>query len=221
MAFCGAEPIDHRTLDRFAEVFAPCGFRREAFYPCYGLAEATLLVSGGKRLHAPIVRSFGAAALAENRAVKAEDASSRMLVGCGEAQPAGSVRIVDPQTRAECAAGSVGEIWVSNPGIAKGYWQKPIETKENFCARIADNDQGPFLRTGDLGFLDDSELFITGRLKDLIIIRGRNHYPQDIEQTAQASHPALRPGGARRFQSGMTFTNGWLWSTKSSERSAT
>ena len=138
-------------------------------------------------------------ALTDHHVEKANDADARQLVGCGQGRPSGSVRIVDAETRLQCPSGRVGEIWVRGGAVAGGYWQKPLETAEAFNASLADTGEGPFLRTGDLGFLDGSELFITGRLKDLIIIRGRNHYPQDIEQTALESHPALRPAGGAAF----------------------
>ncbi|MFB1479128.1 non-ribosomal peptide synthase/polyketide synthase, partial [Corallococcus sp. RDP092CA] len=196
VAFTGAEPIRPATLERFEQAFGPHGFKREFFYPCYGLAEATLLVSGG-RVEAPPVRcALDAPALEQRRAVLVDAAKpeARVLVGCGEQRPGHPVVIVDPQTREACAPGGVGEIWVRGPSVAQGYWNKPEATAEAFQARVKGTDEGPFLRTGDLGFLRDGELFVTGRAKDLIIIRGRNHYPQDIEQTVEESHPALRAG---------------------------
>ncbi|TSC20354.1 AMP-binding protein, partial [Corallococcus sp. Z5C101001] len=196
VAFTGAEPIRPATLDRFEAAFGPHGFRREFFYPCYGLAEATLLVSGG-RVEAPPVRcALDAPALEQRRAVLVDAAKpeARLLVGCGEVRPGHPVAIVDPRTREACAPGGVGEIWVRGPSVALGYWRKPDATVEAFQARVKGSDEGPFLRTGDLGFMRDGEVFVTGRAKDLIIIRGRNHYPQDIEQTVEESHPALRAG---------------------------
>jgi acyl-CoA synthetase (AMP-forming)/AMP-acid ligase II len=109
------------------------------------------------------------------------------------------VAIANPQTLARCAADEVGEIWVSDPGVAQGYWQRPEDTANTFQAYLSDSGEGPFLRTGDLGFMQDGELFITGRIKDLIIIRGTNHYPQDIEWTVQEVHPALRPDYGAAF----------------------
>jgi amino acid adenylation domain-containing protein len=200
VAFNGAEPVRAETLRRFAAEFAPCGFRPEAFHPCYGLAEATLLVScgpgGGAR-----VRALSAAALEEG---KTEDAApddrKRELVGCGA--PLQTVLVVAPQTCVPCPAGRVGEVWVAGPSVPAGYWERPDETAETFGAFLADGS-GPFLRTGDLGFLSEDgpagELFLTGRIKDLIILRGRNHYPQDLELTAERSHPDLRPGGGAAF----------------------
>ena len=182
VAFNGAEPIRAGTLDRFAAAFGPCGFRREAFYPCYGLAEATLFVTGGTPGEAPVVRSF-------------ED---RPLVGCGRVWGDQSVVVADPETGVPCEPERVGEIWISGPSIARGYWGRPELTARDFAARLA-TGEGPFLRTGDLGFLRDGELFVAGRLKDLLILRGRNHYPQDLELTAETSHPAVRPGGSAAF----------------------
>jgi hypothetical protein len=121
------------------------------------------------------------------------------IVGCGRSVDRQQLVVVDPQTRTICPANQVGEIWLAGPGVAQGYWAKPEETEQTFLAHLADNNQGPFLRTGDLGFLAQDELFITGRLKDLLIIRGRNYYPQDIEQVAEASHPALPLNGGAAF----------------------
>lgn len=190
VAFNGAEPIDPSTLDRFARAFAPCGFLREAFYPCYGLAEATLMVSGGGRL-------------CETALDSPDDASGSKrttpFVGCGNARDDGKMVIVDPQTLRLCPPGKVGEIWVSGSSVASGYWDNPAETEKTFNARLSATNEGPFLRTGDLGFLRRAELFVTGRLKDLINLRGIKHYPQDIEQTVQDCHPALQPAGAAAF----------------------
>ncbi|HEY0301868.1 MAG TPA: AMP-binding protein, partial [Rhizomicrobium sp.] len=197
VALCGSEPIRAETLERFAEFFAPAGFRREAFRPCFGLAEATLLVSArtaGRRL---AMDAFDAAALAANTVLPATGPAVRRLVGAGAASVE-RVEIVDPKTRRICAANRIGEIWVRDPSVAQGYWNRPAETEHTFNARLADGG-GPFMRTGDLGFLRDGELFVTGRLKELIILRGRNYYPQDLEAAASASHPALRPGSNAAF----------------------
>lgn len=202
LAFNGAEPIRQETMQRFIEAFAPCGFRPQAFYPCYGLAEATLMVSASNKAVLPIVCTVQAAALEENRVVIVETGNTssdrehprphqRTLVGCGRISQ--KVVIVNPDTCTQCPPDHIGEIWVCGPSVAQGYWQKPEETERTFHAYLVDTKEGPFLRTGDLGFLQDGELFVTGRLKDLIIIRGRNHYPQDIERTVEQSHPALRP----------------------------
>jgi len=194
VAFNGAEPVRAETLDAFCEAFGPCGFRREAFYPCYGLAEATLLVSGGYAKKAPITRTFDAAAICENQVLDVEpDAqNARMMVGCGNTMPDQQIAIVDPESLKTCPPDRIGEIWVKGPSIAQGYWKQPEISAAIFRARIADTGDGPYLRTGDLGFLRDGELFVTGRLKDLIIVHGVNHYPQDIELTVAGSNPRLR-----------------------------
>ncbi|RKH11913.1 amino acid adenylation domain-containing protein, partial [Corallococcus sp. CA053C] len=200
LAFSGAEPIRPETLDRFVEAFGPQGFRREAFYPCYGLAEATLIVSGGDKAVAPLLRTVEAPRLERNEVVETAAGlpGSRTLVGCGQTLTDQQVFVVDPESRRPCPPGAVGEIWVSGPSIARGYWGRPELSEQTFQARQADG-HGPFLRTGDLGFLMDGELFVTGRRKDLIILRGRNLYPQDLELTAEQSHPALRPGCGAAF----------------------
>ncbi len=204
VAFNGAEPVRAETLERFAAAFAPCGFRREAFYPCYGLAEATLFVSGGAAGAGPAVGSFRPAdlELGQVAATAALDPAGRRLVGCGRAWSETEIAIVDPATGRRCAPDRVGEIWVAGPSVAAGYWDNPAETARTFQARLAGETGeagGPFLRTGDLGFLREGSLFVTGRLKDLIILRGRNHYPQDLEATAEESHPALRAGASAAF----------------------
>jgi acyl-CoA synthetase (AMP-forming)/AMP-acid ligase II/acyl carrier protein len=200
VAFNGAEPVDPQTLGRFAETFAPCGFRREAFYPCYGLAESTLIVSGGKRLAPLVTQSVCPDALENHQVVKtAHGPESKAFVSCGHSHADSKIAIVDPVTATRCPEGRIGEIWTRSASVARGYWRNPAATAETFGAHLADTLEGPFLRTGDLGFLDGNELFVTGRLKDLIIIRGRNHYPQDIEQTAQECHTALRPDSGAAF----------------------
>jgi acyl transferase domain-containing protein/acyl-CoA synthetase (AMP-forming)/AMP-acid ligase II/acyl carrier protein len=200
VAFNGAEPVRSETLKRFAEAYAPCGFRAEAIYPCYGLAEATLFVTGGAQARDPVTLTVARSALEQHRlqAVSPEDADARTLVSCGLALGGQRVAIVDPETLAPCPPDRPGEVWVAGPSVAQGYWQRPEDTSRAFAARTFDGD-GPFMRTGDLGFLHADELYITGRIKDLIILRGRNLYPQDIEQTAEASHPALRNGCGAAF----------------------
>jgi acyl carrier protein len=201
-AFNAAEPIRRETLERFAGAFAPCGFRWEAFYPAYGLAEATVFVSGGTKMDPPVELPVEGAGLERDRVVAAsstEGKGIRTLVGCGRALADQKIVVVDPGSLTRCPPDRVGEVWVSGPSVAQGYWGKVKETKSTFRARLADTGEGPFLRTGDLGFLHHGELFVTGRLKDLIIFRGRNHYPQDIEQTVEQSHVALRPGCGAAF----------------------
>src|SRR4051794_21287470 len=197
VAFNGAEPVRAATLRRFAEAFAPRGFRASAFRPCYGLAEATLLVSGWRPEGEPRVLALDAEALERHEVADAEDAGrSRELVGCGAAMQ--TVLAVDPESGEPCPPGRVGEVWVAGPSVAQGYWERPQETAAAFGARLADGT-GPFLRTGDLGFVSEGEVFLTGRLKDLIILRGRNHYPQDLELTAERAHAGLRAGGGAAF----------------------
>ena len=197
----GAEPISAKTLDQFAATFAPCGFRREAFYPCYGLAEATLIVSGGRREAPPIVKTFDAKLLEYNRVreVPADAEGARTLVSCGQTLAEQEIVIAHPERLTRSAPDEVGEIWVAGRSVAQGYWNRPDETERVFGARLADTGAGPFLRTGDLGFLCAGELFVTGRLKDLIIIRGGNYYPQDIERTVEQSHYLLRQGCSAAF----------------------
>ncbi len=194
VAFNGAEPVRADTLDAFCEAFEPCGFRREAFYPCYGLAEATLIVSGGYVHEPPVIRTFDAAGLARRQVIDAEPDTEgvRILVGCGKNLPDQKIVIVDPETCTACEAGRIGEIWVRGPSMAQGYWQRGDATEATFRACLKNTGEGPFMRTGDLGFLQDGELFVTGRVKDLIIFHGVNYYPQDIELTVQQSHPRLR-----------------------------
>ncbi|HEY6802663.1 MAG TPA: amino acid adenylation domain-containing protein [Pyrinomonadaceae bacterium] len=179
VAYNGAEPVRHETIERFSATFASCGFRRESFYPAYGLAEATLKVTGGKRSCGPRFCTVETSALAQHRVVKTSGPGSRTLVGCGRAAEGTEIVIVDPESFARCAPDEVGEVWVAGPGVAAGYWNRPDKTAQTFQARLDGGKR--FLRTGDLGFVLDDELYIAGRLKDLVIIRGRNHYPQDIE----------------------------------------
>jgi acyl-CoA synthetase (AMP-forming)/AMP-acid ligase II len=201
VAFNGAEPVREDTIERFCEAFAPCGFRREAFYPCFGMAEATLIVSGGYVKKPPVIRWFEAEALAVHRVVPAQPHASgaRALVGCGGNLPDQKIVIADPETRRPCPPDRVGEIWVRGPSIATGYWNQPEATEATFRAYLEDSGEGPFLRTGDLGFLQDGELFVTGRIKDLIILHGVNVYPQDIEKTVEGSHPYLLPNAGAAF----------------------
>jgi acyl-CoA synthetase (AMP-forming)/AMP-acid ligase II len=204
VAINGAEPIHKETLDRFTATFAACGFQNKTFYPAYGLAEATLLVSGGRTTTEYVTCTVETAALEQHRvgAVAPTDKArqeTRTLVSAGQALGDVKVAIVQPETLQRCAADEVGEIWVASPSLARGYWQRPEETERTFRAYPADKRDGPYLRTGDLGFLRDGFLFITGRIKDLIIIGGFNHYPQDIEFTAEQSHLCFRPGFSAAF----------------------
>ena len=200
VAFTGAEPVRTATLQRFAETFADCGMRSTAFYPCYGLAEATLMVSGGRADAAPVIRTVDRLALAQGKvlAPSTVEAETVHLVSSGSVAEGSRVVIVDPHTLTCCTPEQVGEIWVSGPGVAQGYWQQPEVTAQTFGAYLADGT-GPFLRTGDLGVLQEGELLVTGRLKDVLIMRGQNYYPHDIERTVEGSHVALRPGYGAAF----------------------
>ena len=201
VAFNGAEPVRAETLSRFAATFAPYGFDPKAFYPCYGMAEATLLISGGARGAGAAIVEASRAALQDLRIAPPRDAAdSSPLVGCGKALAGERIAIVDPETRQRRVCGEIGEIWVDGGHVARGYWRNEEASAETFGAEIAGEPGVRWLRTGDLGSLDArGELFVTGRIKDLIIVRGVNHYPQDIEYTAQAAHPCLRPGFGAAF----------------------
>lgn len=200
LAVNGAEPVHADTLARFAETFAPYGFAPTAMYPAYGLAEATLTVSSGQPGLGPVARYVSRAALQEGRAAPAcgpQDAQT--LVACGRSLEGERIAIVDPERRCAVPADTVGEIWVSGANVTQGYWRNPEGTEATFQARIEGCD-GAWLRTGDLGLLDQAgNLYVTGRIKDVIIIRGMNHYPQDIERTVENAHPGLRPHGGAAF----------------------
>jgi glutamate-1-semialdehyde-2,1-aminomutase len=206
LAFNGAEPVRAETLALFAENFQEYGFNPAALYPCYGMAETTLFTTGAARGTAPVIRSIDSAALKENRIIfprnlPAEDCWFTSIVGCGQAWLGSEIAIVDPELLTRCASDRVGEIWVASESVAQGYWNRTADTKQIFQAQIEDDEKNrQFLRTGDLGFVHDGELFVTGRLKDVIIIRGRNHYPQDIELTTANCQPSLA------INSGAAFT---------------
>ncbi len=199
-AMNGAEPVRAETCERFIEAFAPSGFPRAGFIPCYGLAEATLMVAAGPSERGPVTMVVDGRSLDAGRVVASRQgaAMARALVAAGTVVAGVAVVIVHPETGLACAQDEVGEIWVAGDIIAAGYWGRAEETSAVFDARLADG-RGPFLRTGDLGFLRDGLLFVTGRSKDLIVIRGRNLYPQDVEHVAAGAHVALRPGGGAAF----------------------
>jgi acyl-CoA synthetase (AMP-forming)/AMP-acid ligase II/acyl carrier protein len=232
VAFCGAEPIRPETLQRFAETFAPAGFREEVFYPCYGLAEATLLAAGNEGPGRPIIKTIRRDALTAHRAAPADENSAdpvQRLVACGQPTADHELRIVEAETGRVCGEDEIGEIWLRGPSIARGYWNRPEATAQSFGATIGSpaknghanghshgngnghsngngNGNGHsaaarpgFLRTGDLGFVSGGQLYVTGRLKDMIIVRGRNYYPQDIERTVEAAHEGLFAGGGAAF----------------------
>jgi acyl-CoA synthetase (AMP-forming)/AMP-acid ligase II len=192
-AFNGAEPIRASTINAFCEAFAPCGFQRSAFLPCYGLAEATLLVTGNKRPDGPTIASFDSDALLDGRLLPPQPGhAATTLVGCGNSADDHEVAIVDPHTLQRCPPGRIGEIWVSGPSVAPGYWNQP-ESAADFQAQVAgEAAETAFLRTGDLGAIEGDDLFVTGRIKELLILHGRNIHPHDLEQSAEGAHPALR-----------------------------
>jgi amino acid adenylation domain-containing protein len=198
--FNGAEPVRPDTIDRFADVFAGTGLRRSALQPCYGLAEATLVVTSSRRGDAPRSGRFDAAQLEAGRVVPSEQ--GRALASCGPVAGEQQVLIVDPRSRTPVPPGRTGEIWVSGPHVGLGYWQRPDATAEVFGAIPSTEGGAPggFLRTGDVGFLADGELYVVGRLKDLVIVRGRNLAPQDLERSAEEAHPGLRRGCGAVFQ---------------------
>jgi 1-acyl-sn-glycerol-3-phosphate acyltransferase len=197
VAFSGAEPVQAETLERFSRTFGKCGFSPSAFHPCYGMAEATLLIASNQPGYAPLIQSVDSEALAHNQVVSVdpEVPQARRLVSCGTAWLGQTIAIVDPVTRRRCQADHIGEIWVQGDSVALGYWNHLEKTQETFQATLQGTEEGPFLRTGDLGFIQNGNLFITGRLKDVIILRGRNYYPQDIELTLENSHRSLRKPG--------------------------
>jgi acyl-CoA synthetase (AMP-forming)/AMP-acid ligase II len=203
LAYNGAEVVRAETLERFTRAFAPCGFRPETFFPCYGLAESTLFVAGVPFRAGANPRRVRADALEAHRVVALEgeptaDDMTRTLVPSGVCPPEQRVVVVDPERLTLCEDDTVGEVWIAGPCVARGYWNQSAETERIFRAHLA-SGEGPFLRTGDLGSLHRGELTLTGRLKDLIILHGRNHYPHDLEASAEAAHPDVRSGCSAAF----------------------
>ena len=201
VAYCGAEPVRADAIEAFCDAFGTCGFRRSSFYPCYGLAEATLMVTGPRRRRTPTVLQLDADGL-ESGLAQAPDAGARVqvVVGVGEVGAGHQVAIVNEHTLRRCAPDEVGEIWVSGPSVAAGYWPGDRGPDAEFTASIDGEDPSTaYLRTGDLGFLMDEELFIVGRIKDLLIIRGRNVHPHDLEHAAESAHPRLRRNCSAAF----------------------
>ena len=202
VAFNGAEPVRAETLKLFTERFAPIGFRQETHYPCYGMAESTLIVTGSVKADVPKICVFNGRELDSHHIVPVseDDPTARSLVGCGRVLPDEDVVIVDPIDYARLPDDRVGEIWVSSPSVAQGYWRQSEATQQTFHAKLSDSMQGgPYLRTGDLGFLHEEHLFVTGRLKDLIIVRGVNRYPQDIERSVERASERLQAGAVGAF----------------------
>jgi acyl-CoA synthetase (AMP-forming)/AMP-acid ligase II len=200
LTFTGAEPVRPETIERFVERFEPYGFRAESFYPCYGLAEATLYVTGSGVHGGCRSVAFAREALeSEGTARPAKTGEpARTLVSCGAPPPGTRLLIVDPATGEPLEENAVGEIWISSPSVADGYWQRAAESADTFRARTA-TGEGPFLRSGDLGFLRDGELFVAGRTKDLIVVNGRNYYPVDIEQACEAAVTGIRANSGAAF----------------------
>lgn len=196
LAFNGAEPIRAATLRSFAETFEPHGFRASSLYPCYGMAEITLFATGVTASGGATELAVDLAALREGRI---EPGGEHVLVSSGAPILHRRVEIVDPETCRRVEPGQIGEIWLAGPDVCAGYWERPDATEETFRARLADSGEGPFLRTGDLGAMYDGQLWVTGRLKDLIIVGGANHYPHDIEATVEAAHPRIRRGCSAAF----------------------
>ncbi len=201
LAFIGAETVRSATIQRFADTFSSCGFNRDAFYPCYGLAEATLFVTGSQVRQPVVVKQVSREGLMENQVVGCDVPSDQSIgiVGCGREGLDHQVLIVDPVTRVRCSADRVGEIWVKGKSVANGYRNRPQETGQIFAARLADSEVGPFLRTGDLGFIQENNLFVTGRIKDIIILHGKTHYPHEIELTVEHCADGLQAGGGAAF----------------------
>ena len=200
VAFNGAEPVRAETIARFSAMFAESGFRKECFYPCYGMAEATGIVTGGHLPAGPKVLYVEERALAAGMVTPVSGPTgARALVAYGQPGDGEEVAIVDPQTSARCAEGQVGEVWIRGRSIGPGYFGRPDASRESFQAVCAGEEGAHYLRSGDLGFLHAGELYLTGRLKDVIIVYGTNHYPQDIEYTAENAHPVIRKGGCAAF----------------------
>ena len=200
VAFNGAEVVRAGTLDRFARKFEAVGFRREAFFPCYGLAEATLMAAGSGRREMPVVLRVDADALDHGRLHAIDDGTSgaRALVSSGCPARGVGVAIVDAESGVRRREGELGEIWLSGDSVGSGYWGLKDETVHTFQARIC-GEEGHHLRTGDLGFLHGGHLFVAGRQKDVVIVRGRNIFPDDVEQVVVGAHPSLRPGCTAAF----------------------
>ena len=196
VAFNGAEPVRPETLQRFAAAFESCGFRQKAFLPCYGLSEVTLIATGCNKSSEPTILQVDRQTLKAGRLALVEEEREHAfkLVGNGGVPSGHEIVIADPEQQTCCKHDRIGEIWIAGPSVAQGYWNRSEDSEQTFQARLADTGEGPYLRTGDLGFIHAGQLFVTGRLKDLIIIRGLNYYPQDIERTVERSHEALRPG---------------------------
>lgn len=200
VAFNGSEPVRAETMRKFSKIYGEFGFKPESFLPCYGMAETTLLVTAGDAKEKPVSCWFDEQTLKNNRRslVNTSKQSAIEIVSCGRTWLNQKIVIVDPKTLIECESDQIGEIWVAGLSVTQGYWNNAVKSKQSFQARLANHDE-TFLRTGDLGFLLNGEVYITGRIKDTIIINGENHYPQDIELTVSSCHPALSSGIGTAF----------------------
>jgi len=198
LAFNGAEPIRIKTLERFSEFFASCGFTYKSFCPCYGLAESTLMVTVADKEDEPSTMKLDNKSITQGIVKSCNTDDGIILVGCGKGKKDTQVVIVNSDTNDICGEDHIGEIWVKGASVAKGYWNNEEATEETFRS-LLNNGEGPFLKTGDLGFMHDGELYISGRIKDLIIIRGNNYYPQDIEAIVENSDPGFRQGRIAAF----------------------
>jgi acyl-CoA synthetase (AMP-forming)/AMP-acid ligase II/acyl carrier protein len=200
VAYNGAEPIRYETIERFIETFAPRGFRRTSFVPCYGLAEATLMATSVQcQTTGAVYIEVDPSALRDGKIKEVARGTGQVLVGSGTSSEEGKIVIADAEKLRRARPGQIGEIWIHSPYVTSGYWNRSEETEDSFRARLADTGEGPFLRTGDLGFLHQGELFVTGRSKDLIIVHGQNYYPQDIERLAEGIGRGVRPGCSAAF----------------------
>jgi acyl-CoA synthetase (AMP-forming)/AMP-acid ligase II len=202
VAMVGAEPVRKSTLERFSSSFSTCGFHRDALYPSYGLAENTLIVSGGTRSAGPVYLSVDRRSLERRQVVhvdEQDDRRARTLVSCGRPLGGQRLEIVNPATAMPCVEEEVGEVWVSGHSVTRGYWQRLEATRETYFTHLRNGDPAPFLRTGDLGFVSGNELFLCGRMKDVIIKGGTNYFAEDVERIAEEGHTALRSLGGAAF----------------------
>ncbi|WP_322552706.1 fatty acyl-AMP ligase (plasmid) [Priestia megaterium] len=201
VAFNGAEPVRYETIQKFAQAFKDCGFKLNQFFPCYGMAEATLFITGNEKLTKPVSKGFCKESLLENKAIERPVSSeySVKLIGCGMTWLNQKVEIVNTDSLSKCASNEIGEIWVKGDSIAKGYFGRKQETNYAFNNIVKDTNENGFLRTGDLGFFHEGQLFVTGRLKDVIVLRGKNYYPQDIELTVEKADQAIISGASAAF----------------------
>jgi acyl-CoA synthetase (AMP-forming)/AMP-acid ligase II len=201
VAFNGAEPVHRKTMDQFSNHFFSCGYKREAFFPCYGLAESTLMVTGGPKSRIPKMKTLLKSGLQENKAIlaKGDEDDTQTIISSGQSVGKQKMIIVDVETHSPCPPDCIGEVWISSSCVGKGYWNRPAESESTFNVCLSGTTEESYLRTGDLGFIAEEELYITGRLKNLIIVNGKNHYPHDIQRTVEDSHLAIISAGCAVF----------------------